>query len=730
MRATASSSVPELRYYQKEIVEDVSRALADGGSGQVVMACGSGKTLVALKAAERVLRPGEVAAMFFPSVALAAQSLGYWLKHATVPIDPLAITGDESVADSAVQVRDLPVPVTTDVGQITEWLAQPRAEVGLVVCTLASGHRLAEAVRASAPLGLRVFDEAHHLAGRLDAPTRKLLDREFLPARTSLFLTATRRIDLRPSSADAVPVVGMDDEEVFGPILGKYSFAQGVKDNYLRDWRLAIICVSDTEARAALPDLDAAQFGGDGGLPLRLAAAQIALARAREEFGISRVLTFQPRVRLAELFATTLHATLLRLAPAQARGLYAKHVHGEMDQHARSIVLDALARERPGGWASVSSARCLSEGVDTPAVDAVLISHAKRSEVDIIQVVGRAMRRAPGVQGPSIIILPHIVYGDGADDPDPDEFDTVMAVLGALRAHDEDFAADLERRRKQAPAERSYALPEKVTFHVSEAIGEKFLRAVTLRVVEDDCTSWLDGYYAARAYHQEHGHLNVRKDYVTPDGYPLGRWLEHQRYYPTSRARSDPELSRKLDEIGMVWAGRHEQAWWRQYGLLKEYKAKHGNTDLRKTYVTADGDKLGAWLANQRKRKSSLSDERIAALDELGIDWKVDKSRAEPRWKAAFNAAAAFHADHGHLQMPLDLITAEGVNLSTWLHRQRAIRRGTAEGTLTDEQINALDALGMRWLPAQERPPHDTTAPDARAEANPHPGGINDDDRL
>ena len=218
----------ELRPYQKGIVRSVIAGVGDGGIGQVHMACGTGKTVVAHQAAVGVLSAGETAAVLVPSLALAAQTLRSWRAMTSGPFDVLAVCSDDTVADAPVHAADLTVPVTTQVSEIAGWLARPRAGLGLVLCTYASVGRLAEAVRRVGPLGLVICDEAHHLTGDSDSATRAILRPGVLPDRRRLFMTATPRLNRRAPSAESSSVFGMNDEAVFGPVLDRYSFAEAI----------------------------------------------------------------------------------------------------------------------------------------------------------------------------------------------------------------------------------------------------------------------------------------------------------------------------------------------------------------------------------------------------------------------------------------------------------------------------------------------------------------------
>jgi predicted helicase len=307
--------------------------------------------------------------MLVPSIALAAQTITAW--QTGCPTDRvLAVCSNYTVGGGGVRAADLAVPVSTDPEYIAKWLADAAGRV-LAVGTYDSAARLAEGLRRAGQVAeLVVCDEAHRLAGRADKTTAAILEPGFFPERRRLYMTATPRIGTGISAGGELLVTSMDDETVFGSVAYAYPFSRAIAEGWLKGYRIVVAGVTDTQVAELLDGQG--ELVADGGLPLRMAAAQAALAMTAARFGLRRTLAFLPRISQARLFARTLPATLGLLPPGRRPDgpVSAGHVHGGMTSAAqRDLVLDRLRHPPEAAWAVVANARCLGEGIDVPAID-------------------------------------------------------------------------------------------------------------------------------------------------------------------------------------------------------------------------------------------------------------------------------------------------------------------------------------------------------------------------
>jgi superfamily II DNA or RNA helicase len=689
-------AMPGARGWQVTAVQTASAALASGGRGQIIAACGTGKTITAAQVALQVCPADGVILVACPTLALVAQALQVWqgaCEHV------LAVCGDEGVTEP--DAVDLPAAVTTDSAVIADWLTQHLPGLRLVVTTHRSAGHLGQALlRVGRVADVLVVDEAHHTAGRDDKHAVLLHDDATLPARRRLYLTATPRLGDTP---DGTAALSMDDPAVFGPVLHRYPFAQAIADKWLDDYRIAIVAVTRAELLPLLRRLTSPGRPGTAndteaaGGPLRTAMVVAAMARAAAEFDLQRTIVYHPRIATSRAFAEAMPDILAAL-PDTTRPLTCHHVDGRHDADARRAVLADLTDPPGDGWTVVSNARLLGEGIDVPAVDSVVFAHPKTSATDIIQAAGRALRRNPAGSGVATILVPVLAADepDAAAQADLVGYHTVWEVVRAMRAHDETLAAALDLQRQACRADR-WTLPDKIEVRVPDGYDiERYLRHMTIQLITATTSPWWEGYGAATAYHAAHGHLGIAVDHRTDTGYPLGRWLHHQRKARRSGVLTTARIA-ALDSLGMLWDPRGTR--W-QAGLAHAiaFREREGHLRVAPEYLASDGYPLGPWIRYQRKQHQAgrLDPDRTATLAALGIEW----TPYESMWQRGITAAIAYHAHHGHLQVPDDHVEADGYRLGQFVVAQRMLYK---RGTLAPDRVAALEAAGMIWNSHEHR---------------------------
>ncbi|MEU2388936.1 Helicase associated domain protein [Streptomyces sp. NPDC012461] len=666
----------ELRPHQKDAVAAATRTLGQRSRASVIAACGTGKTLIAARTTARIAPRGRVLVLL-PTLDLLSQTIRSW-RTAGRKGTTIAVCSARQALDHEPLGAD--VPLTTDSGELTALATPPRSGPVTAYATYASLSAVIAAHRDHRlpAWDLVVVDEAHRTAGRLGKAWAAVHHDDQVPAARRLYLSATPRIwdpDDASDTDGTEAVASMDDENLFGPVAYHLNLSDAIDLGLLADYQILVPVVTDQDLRDWLATGPGA--GVDG---LRLAGRQVAALRAIHDHRLRRILTFHHRVADARAFATTLADTAATL-PAELRpeGLWADWISGShAPQVRRRLLLEFASHTTPDTPAVLSNARVLGEGIDVPAIDAVVFADPKNSPVDTVQAVGRALRQRPGAGKKATLVVP--VYLTPDEDPDDllgaDAYTPLWRTIQALRAHDDRLDARLSDPRTHRPTMPGED-PEAWLRFDRPTQAEEVALALSLRVLAPKSAEWRRGLAAARRFRHSHHHLDVPQAYEDPTGYPLGRWLTWQRHLHT-KGTLDTVRVHALERLGIIWDPR-QQAFERALAHAAAYAARHGHLAAPVEEVH-DGFPLGRWLATQRTRAETLTEQRAAALTALDRWWN-------PPWPITWQRT--YHAARQSLEHNGTASQAE-----KWLEAQRA-----RSDRLHPEQKCLLKELGLVDLP-------------------------------
>lgn len=412
--------------YQRSAIGDVVKGFKTADRGQLIMACGTGKTLTAWFIKERLA--AERTLVLVPSLSLLKQTMREWqTANPKKPFPALPVCSDETAGslgeDAAVShTSDLGVPVTTDPTEIAEFLRK-RSGPRVVFSTYQSSPQIAAALRLGRvpAFDLIVADEAHRVAGPVSSDFATVLDGAAIKGKRRLFMTATPRYFTGRVLSAAMEVdyevASMDDETRFGAVFHQLTFSEAIERDLLTDYQVAIIGVDDTTYRDWAERGMLVTLDGKKNTDARSLAGQIGLAKAMKKFDLHRVISFHSRVKAATEFAASMPEVLAWM-PARQRPkgqLWSKYASGEMSAGERGVLLQHLKRLDSAERGLLANARCLSEGVDVPALDGVAFIDPRRSEVDIVQAVGRAIRKSETKTVGTVVISVFIDPDENAD---------------------------------------------------------------------------------------------------------------------------------------------------------------------------------------------------------------------------------------------------------------------------------------------------------------------------
>ena len=463
------------RPHQRKAISDVVKGFEKHDRGKLVMACGTGKTFTALRIAETLVGAGGRVLYLVPSISLFAQSMREWATQCELSHRYVGICSDTRAGrdDEDASLQELERPVSTDLEEIiAELRKRPRGSMTVVFCTYQSLGLVEQAQAAGAPaFDLVLCDEAHRTTG-VDKPGDKtspfvlIHDHERVRARKRLYMTATPRLYAQSAKAKAArhetEVFSMDDEATYGPEFHCLPFSRAVEEGLLSDYKVVVLAISEKCVDPAIQEYLAA----DGTeINITDAAKIVGCWRALQnpenrESGNGRL----PQLSRAIAFTNTIKASqklekhwdgVVRSAidrlpeDEQTEAFRCETLHVDGKSHAldRKARIDWLKRASENACRVLSNARCLTEGIDVPALDAVLFMSPRNSPIDIVQAVGRAMRKSEGKKYGYIVLpvaVPTNVNPMRALDSN-ERYAVIWSVLRALRSHDDRFDAEINK---------------------------------------------------------------------------------------------------------------------------------------------------------------------------------------------------------------------------------------------------------------------------------------------
>ena len=480
-----------LRPHQETALADVIKGLQDADRGKLIMACGTGKTFVSLKIAETRGGPGKRILFMVPSLALLSQALTEWTQQSETPLSSFAVCSDSDVGkrrtknEDAVQtlVHELRYPATTNAKRLAEEMHKRHHErqMSVVFATYHSIQVISDAQREHGlpEFDLVICDEAHRttgatFAGEDESNFVRVHSNEHVRASKRVYMTATPRIygDVAQAKAkkEEIALCSMDDESLFGRELHVLTFSESVERDLLVDYKVIVLTVDEAHISRSLQTMLS-----DENNQLRVGdAAKIvgcwkALAKEDQEgelvddpspmqraVAFCQVIERKPSMRTHKVSSKEIAAqfeSVVRTYQAQEDTqsklvCKARHIDGSMNASEKGEQLAWLKASAPDNTCLIlSNVRCLSEGVDVPALDAVLFLTPRNSQVDVVQSVGRVMRKSPGKKR-GYIILP-VVIPSGVEPTkvlnDDKVYRVVWQVLQALRSHDDKFDAFINK---------------------------------------------------------------------------------------------------------------------------------------------------------------------------------------------------------------------------------------------------------------------------------------------
>lgn len=498
-----------LRQHQKEAQDKTHAHFQTADRGKLIMACGTGKTFTSLRIAENETNGKGLILFLVPSIALLGQTLREWSSDANEPINAVCICSDPEISrkktknddSDSFSVVDLALPASTNPKDILHQFSHIKKNGNNGLTVVFSTYQSIEVIaRAQQELlkngfgefDLIICDEAHRTTGVTlstedESAFTKVHDNNFLKAKKRLYMTATPRLfadDIKSRAAQAEAVLcSMDDETLYGQEIYRIGFGEAVEKNLLTDYKVLILTLSDQDVPPAVQRMisdkeseintdDASKLIGCINALSKQVLGDEGLIKDTDPEPMRRAVAFCQNIAVSRKITATFNTATeayINSLPAEKRGqmvsIGSQHIDGTMSAPQRDELLGWIKADiEPNECRVLTNVRCLSEGVDVPSLDAVLFLSARNSQVDVVQSVGRVMRKAEGKKY-GYIIIPVVVPSnlDAAQALDDNErYKVVWTVLNALRAHDDRFNATVNKieLNKQRPEQILIGRPE------------------------------------------------------------------------------------------------------------------------------------------------------------------------------------------------------------------------------------------------------------------------------
>ena len=604
--------------------------------GQLILPCGAGKTFTALWIKE--IMESKNTLVLVPSLALLRQIKNEWSKQRNSVYQYLCVCSetdiDKDATDTLVtHTYEVDTRVTTNAEHVKSFLSKPFDEK-VIFSTYHSLPVIAEAIKDSNfEFDFTFCDEAHKTAGVGKNKFSLVHDNNLVPSKYRLYATATPRIvkeTLKKKLGDDLKYAyDMNDPNTFGYEFHRMTFKDAIEENILVDYKIVAIGVDSDELKGYI---EQRRFV-DEKLSIDELANNYALEHVMKKYNANHGLTFHSRVKLAQEFADR-HGQLFTSTKTFS-------VNGEQPTSYRNLVLEEFKNSEK---AIVSNARCLTEGVDVPTIDLVYFCDPKNSKVDIVQAVGRALRKKEGKKlGLIVVPIYHSKKDEVENSISTGSFKNLLQVIRSLCDQDErlqdeiNFLAFGKGKRKSNKIDIiSSSFIEEQDKIILEGFEEKLKNSLFDQIIEKSSNNWDLWYLNLKNY------LDANKDYPSKkDDKDLYNWVANQRNCKKNGTLKNEEL-RKLNAIGFVW-NVVKWKWERMFSIFHEYSTENVFPPCK----GIDDDELVKWYKYQH---SCIRDNKIISTEQkkrfLAIDNEFEGPSSRKNWFEPYRELVKFRLEN------------------------------------------------------------------------------------
>ena len=683
-----SRDVIQLEPYQEEAVQAVIEELKNASRTQLIMPCGSGKTIVGQRIIEQI-ENANVILILVPTLQLLNDTFEDYIENTIWTTFPYICVGSKVFDTNSkdhidLDVHDLPFVSSTDPYSIRKFLNR-KSKRKVVFSTYQSLPVLAEAL-GKKHVDVAIFDEAHNTASKKGNYWTFGLEDKNIKIKNKIIITETpRKFHLLRKNEDVMrSVFSMDDFNAYGNVAYKLTFKKAAYEYKVICKYKIIISIINSEYYTKDDLKSAGVLIGYSEVNAETIAKQIALLDAVKKNEIKKIISFHPKISHASEFVGEKEKSIRhRLDGFNFYTISSKQSAGDRRVNMRS--------SRNSENALISNAQCLNEGVDVPAVDMVAFMHPKRSAISIVQAVGRAIRKPRGSNKEWGYVFVPIFLEKNKNETDlqaaqRSNFKDVYEVINALRDHDEvldDIIKKLKIEKGRTGDFEGSAIDDRIQINGTSISVEEIKSFVQSEIVDRMSPSWFEFYGQLVKFHSINKHCNVHTD-----SGPLGTWVNKQRYLFNKKLLIEERIQ-LLESLNFVW-NPLDFVWNEKYEELKEFHSinKHCN-------VPKESSDLGAWLSRQRTlyNKGKLEEDKIKLFELLNLDWDP----IETAWHEMYDALKEYKIQKGDCLVPQDY--PENPQLGHWVTHQRAFQK---VGRLEQNRYKKLHKLDFCWDIAEQ----------------------------
>lgn len=623
------------RDHQKDAIKSAVNHFKNNDRGKLIFPCGSGKSLTGFWIARELNSKNILIAV--PSLSLIKQTLDIYLGQIVArgeKVKWLCICSDDGIGksdDVALLTEDIGVPCVTDPFYINNWLDNNKNYQKIIFTTYQSGKLIAEiSKKQKFKFDLGLFDEAHKTVGSELSLFSHLLFEKNININKRVFMTATERF----YSGSKDNIVSMDDVDIYGEVFCKMTFKEAISSNppLLTDYKIITFKINKTTVSNFIKENGLVELNSKwkNEPDARSLAAMIALRKAMEKYPINNAVSFHSSIEKAKR-NSEIHSYITNNYDFKPITTYT--VSGKLSASKRNDVINDFAKTKR---ALITNARCLTEGVDVPNIDCIVFSDPRRSKIDIVQALGRALRKKEGKKL-GYVIIP-VIYNE-SHEIDNQNFNEIISILRGLAANDDRIIEYF----KTKSSSRGGGNPIEGNDDILEMIGESNLtEELEIKLWENLSKLKIRDFYEAREYSRGLG-LKGMKEWIRD--YKINKIPKDIPMFPDGKIYSNKWVS------WYDWLGNEdrdpENVAKKGIEEIKKYISINGNSYISEKYISESNFKLGQFCKMIRTNNAYPEiHNKISKIDRWA--WDIE----EEKFQLAYNELKKFQTKKGKISVP------------------------------------------------------------------------------